>query len=167
MPRIPIIAQPLSNGAQLPNFDLADHENRSITLDALRGLKGTVVAFIHGTWCPYCVRQLNRLNRVTPEIRELGCGLLCVTHDPVDALYAYQLSVQPPLAYALLADTDPSLSHAFGIYDPDHEAPYPAIFYADAGDTILYSDVSSDPDCFPNMERLLEVIKAGTNRILE
>jgi peroxiredoxin len=165
MPRLPIVAKPLSNGTRLPELHLTDSHGQSVTLSALRGARGSVIAFIHGTWCPYCVRQLNRLNRVAPEISALGCGLACVTHDPVDALYAYQMSAQPPLVYSLLADTDPSLAHAFGVYDPDHEAPYPAVFYANAGDTILYADVSSDPDCFPNMERLLEVIRAGSNNI--
>lgn len=165
MTRMPIVAQPLANGTKLPDFHLIDSNDKSVTLAALRGARGTVVAFIHGTWCPYCVRQLTRLNRAAPEIQALGCGLVCVTHDPVDSLFAYQTSAQPPLAYPLLADPTPSLSHAFGIYDPDHEAPYPAVFYADASGIVIYSDVSSDPDCFPNMERLLEVIQAGTNNI--
>jgi peroxiredoxin len=167
MTRIPIVAQPLGNGTKLPDFHLADSDGRPVTLSTLRGRGGIVVAFIHGTWCPYCVRQLTRLNRVAPEIQAQGCGLVCVTHDPVDALYAYQLSAQPPLVYSLLADTTPSLSHAFGVYDPDHEAPYPSVFYADADDIVIYSDVSSDPDCFPNMERLLEVIRAGKNNIVD
>ena len=167
MTHIPILAQPLNNGARLPNFHLADLDNRPVTPSSLRGTRGAVIAFIHGTWCPYCVRQLTRLNRAAPEIQAQGCGLVCVTHDPVDSLYAYQSSAQPALVYALLADPTPSLAHDFGIYDPAHEAPYPAVFYADADDTILYSDVSSDPDCFPNMERLLEVIRAGTNDIVD
>lgn len=166
MSRSPITAQPLINGAKLPDFSLTDAENHPVNLSTLRGAKGTIIAFIHGTWCPYCVRQLTRLNHAAPELAELGCGLICITHDPADSLYAYQLSAQPPLAYLLLADPEPSLSYAFGVYDPEHEAPYPAVFYANASDILLYSDVSSDPDCFPNMERLLEVVRAGTNNIL-
>lgn len=165
MSRSEIVAKPLTNGTKLPDFSLIDSNNQLVSPSTFRGANGTIVAFIHGTWCPYCVRQLTRLNRAAPEILTLGCGLICVTHDPIDSLYAYQLSAQPLLAYILLADPEPSLSHAFGIYDPEHEAPYPALFYADASDTILYTDVSSDPDCFPNMERLLEVVRAGTNNI--
>ena len=165
MPRIPIVAQPLSNGAVLPDLQLTDADNQPVTLATLRNTHGVVIGFIHGTWCPYCVRQLTRLNRAAPEIHALECGLVCVTHDLVDALYAYQLSAQPALVYPLLADPTPSLAHAFGVYDPDHEAPYPSLFYADANDAIVYADVSSDPDCFPNMERLMEVIRAGTNNI--
>jgi peroxiredoxin len=163
MPSKPIIAQPLVNGTQFPEIHLTDANGQAVSLATLRGTRGTVISFIHGTWCPYCVRQLTRLNKAAPEILALECGLTCITHDPVDAVFAYERSAQPALAYALLADSDPSLAHRFGIYDPDHEAPYPAVFYADANDIILYSDVSSDPDCFPNMERLLEVIRAGRN----
>jgi peroxiredoxin len=163
MPHSPIVAQPLLNGTRLPDLHLTDTDNQAVSLSTLRGARGTVISFIHGTWCPYCVRQLTRLNRAAPEIQAQGCGITCITHDPVDAVFAYQKSAQPALVYSLLADGTPSLAHTFGIYDPDHEAPYPAVFYADANDIILYSDVSSDPDCFPNMERLLEVIRAGRN----
>ena len=38
---------------------------------------------------------------------------------------------------------------------------YPALFLAGPDGRILYTDVSADPDCFPNMERLLEVVDYG------
>lgn len=165
MSHLTITATPLLNGALLPNFNLRGLDDQLIALSDIRGLKGTVVAFIHGTWCPYCIRQLIRLNRAAPDLYQLGCGLVCIAHDPVETISAYQHTAQPSLAYPLLADSDPSLAHTFGIYDPDHGSPYPAVFYATANDIILYSNVSSDPDCFPNMQRLVEVARAGTNNI--
>jgi hypothetical protein len=89
--------------------------------------------------------------------------LACISADPPDVLFAYEQSVEPPLRYPLLADSVPSLAHQFGIYDPDpeHESPYPAVFFAGPDNRVAYTDVSGDPDCFPNMERLLEVIDSG------
>ncbi|MCI0399164.1 MAG: peroxiredoxin family protein [Chloroflexi bacterium] len=163
MPSSHIIAQPLLNGAPLPDFELRDSEDRPVTLADVTGPNGVVVAFIHATWCPFCLRQLMRLNALAPRLAERSVGLVCISADATDAIYAYERSVQPPLTYPLLADSHPSISHQFGVYDghPNHEAPYPSLFYAGRDGRVAYSDVSGDPDCFPNIQRLLEVIDYG------
>jgi peroxiredoxin len=167
MTRKAIVAQPLLNGTPLPDFELPGLDDRPVTLADIRGPKGTVIAFIHATWCPYCVRQLLRLNKAAPTLQAEGVGVACISHDPLSAIFAYEKTVQPPLRYLLLADSEPSLGHTFGIFDPDHETPYPAVFFAGPDDKILYVDVSSDPDCFPNMERLLEVVQYGSEHLGE
>jgi peroxiredoxin len=161
MPRTIILAQPLLNGVSLPGFRLAGLDGQFVTLSDLRGAKGTVVSFVHGTWCPYCVRQITRLNQITPQLYQRNVGIVCITQDSPESLSAFQHSAQPPLRYPLLADSTPSLSHDFGIFDPDHNSPYVAVFYAGADDRIQYSDVSSDPDCYPNLIRMIEVIDYG------
>jgi len=111
------------------------------------------------------VRQIVRLNRAFPHLAELEVGLVCISKDPEVTISAYQATASPPLQFPLLADSEPSVSHQFGVYDPDHESPYPSVFYADKEGKIAYTDVSSDPDCYPNMNRLVEVIRHG-NRAL-
>jgi peroxiredoxin len=145
----------------MPDFRLTNIDNQPIALAALRGARGLVLAFIHGTWCPYCIRQLKRLNAATPDLLAQGVGVACVTHDPLATVAAYQQTAQPPLRFTLLADSEPSLAHAYNVFDPDHRAPYPAVIYGDAAGIVQYSDLSTDPDCFPNMERLREVVAYG------
>lgn len=161
MTRLPIQASPLLNGSSLPLIALPDREGKLVSLTDFAGAKGLVVGFIHGTWCPYCERQLIRLDLIMSELQALEVGLVCITFDTAEALTGYSQTLTLPLRYPLLPDTAPSIAHHFGVYDPDHASPYPSIFYADAEGKILYTDVSSDPDCYPNMERLLEVIQFG------
>lgn len=161
MPRLLITAPGLLNGTVLPDFHLTDVDNHPYTLAQMRGARGTVLAFIHGTWCPYCVRQLKRLNAAAPGLQAQDVSIVCITHDPVATVAAYQQSAQPPLRFTLLADSEPSIAHAYGVFDLDHNAPYPAVIYAGADDKVQYCDLSTDPDCFPNMARLLEVVMYG------
>ena len=158
MSRLPIKALPLLNGTPLPAFELVDSEGVTHSPASLRGVRGLVVSFVHGTWCPYCVRQLVRLNQATATLEAAQVGLVCISQDAASAIYAYERSASPALAYRLLGDSQPSVSEQFGCFDPDHKSPYPAVFYADADLIIRYTDVSSDPDCYPNMGRLLEMI---------
>jgi peroxiredoxin len=157
MTRLPIVAQPLINKTPLPDF--AAGRQRHAALPASCAAQRLVVAFLHGTWCPYCVRQLVRLARAHPALQAADVGLACILRDPVAAIYAYQVSAEPPLHFPLLADGEPSVARLYGVYDPDHESPYPAVFFAGADGLIRYADVSSDPDCYPNMARLLEVVE--------
>lgn len=159
MTRLPIVAQPLINTTPLPDFSLPDGNGMLHAPATLRGPNGLVVAFLHGTWCPYCVRQLVRLARAHQALATLGVGLACILRDPVAAIYAYQVSAEPPLHFPLLADGEPSVARLYGVYDPDHESPYPAVFFAGNDGLIRYADVSSDPDCYPNMARLMEVVE--------
>ena len=158
-----IAARPLLNGTPIPDFTLLNSQSQPVNLADIRQPNGVVVAFIHATWCPYCLRQLRRLNTLALSLLERQIGIACISADPPDTLYAYEQSTDPPLRYPLLADSNPSLAHIFGIYDPnpEHESPYPAVFFAGANNAIAYTDVSSDFDCFPNMERLIEVIDSG------
>lgn len=158
-----IDAHPLPNGTPLPDFTLMNSQNNTVSLGDIHKGNGVVVAFIHATWCPYCLRQLRRLNTFAPKLNRREIGMACISADPPHILYAYEQSCDPPLQYPLLADSEPSLSHNFGIFDadPDHESPFPAVFFAGPDNKITYSDVSKDPDCFPDMEQLIETIDSN------
>jgi peroxiredoxin len=162
MPMNNATAQPLSNGSPLPDFTLADSQGQPVSMADLGKPNGIVVAFIHATWCPYCLRQLRRLNTLAPKLAERNIGMACISADSPDILFAYEKSSDPPLQYPLLADSEPSLALEFGIFDadPDHESPFPAVFFAGPDNKIAYADVSSDPDCYPNMEQLITTIDA-------
>jgi peroxiredoxin len=161
MPKKDISATPLPNGShlpELPNFFGLQHQ--SLNIRDVKRENGIVIAFVHGTWCPYCIHQITRLNQVEPELSKRGVGLVCISHDRETTITAYQHSAQPPLRYPLLADAKPSVSKLFGVFDshPDHESPFPSLFYVDAGDVIRYSDVSSDPDCYPSSDEMMKAI---------
>ncbi len=157
----PIQANPLLNNSEIPNFSLQASNGDTITLDDVVGANGIVLAFVHGSFCPFCKGQIKRLHRITPELQAQGVELVCVTHDTIDTLHVFETLVKPVLNYRLLADSEPTLAEQFGITDPRYQSPYPAVFYAGADRKILYSDVSSDPDCYPNIGRLVELVKYG------
>ena len=158
------LGTPLPNGSKLPSVPfLLSFQAEKIKIEDARRANGIVVGFIHGTWCPYCVTQLSRLNKIAPELEKRNVGLVCISHDPEPTISAFQVSAKPQLRYPLMEDSEPSVAHLFGIFDnyPEHMSPYPAVFYADKDNIIRYSDVSSDPDCHPNLVKLLEAIDNG------
>jgi len=157
----PIATKPLANGTPLPDFMLQGEEGQVYTPAVIQKSKGVPVAFIHGTWCPSCLNLLLHLNLIAPELESMKVGLICIASNSAEELKSYREVLDVPLRSPLLSDSSPSISHSFGVYDPDHESPYPSVFYAGAAGKILYSDVSPDPDCFPNLELLIGMIQQG------
>ncbi|MCI0398380.1 MAG: peroxiredoxin family protein [Chloroflexi bacterium] len=151
----------LNKGSDFPEFKLLGVDERPFTPADIRGPNGIVLAFVHGTWCPNCLHQLRRLNRVAAQLSTYGVGLACVSHDSVAAVSAYQRSAAPPLSYPLLADSQPSLALQFGVFDPEYEVPRPALFYAGPDNKIRFADVSADPYHALNLDRLLAFIEDG------
>ena len=152
-------AAPLSVGEKLPEFTLQDALENWITLADTRGPNGTVVAFIHGSFCPSCMPQLQRLNAIAPELARHGVGLVCITHDAVPTIFGFQASTTPPLQYPLLADSDPTLAYEYGVKHDFYDSPFASIFLADADDRILFVDVSPDPVCNPDREAMLAIVR--------
>lgn len=150
---------PLQSGTVLPNFCLEDPKGQSICLDEMVQENGLIIFFIRGTWCPVCVRLLTQVNRIIGQIRKCDTGLVCIACDTPEAIFAYKISVEPPLDFPILIDSYPSLSKQYGVFDGSHESPQPAFFFADADKVIRYVDVSPIFDWYPDLEQLLAFVQ--------
>ena len=150
---------PIQPGTILPDFCLVDPKGQSICLEEIIEENGLIIFFIRGTWCPVCIRLLTQVNRIIGQIRNYDTGLVCIACDTPEAIFAYKISVEPPLDFPILIDSNPSLSKQYGVFDVSHESPQPALFFAGPDRVIRYVDVSPIFHWYPNLEHLLEVVK--------
>ncbi len=93
-------------GQPLPPLPVFTAEGRATSASAHLHPRGTLLSFLHGTWCPDCVLQLRRLRRLNRDLalNMPGVGVLALTADTLDALLGFVMSAQPPLGYPMLAD---------------------------------------------------------------
>lgn len=150
----------LQVGQKLPDFSLYNAHEEFRSLADVRGEKGTVIAFVHGAFCPSCMPQLQRLNQLVPVLKSKGINLVCVSHDSISTILAFQLSTEPALEYTMLQDSTPTLAKAYGIEHEFYGSPYASIFLADANDIIAYADTSPDPLCNPDREAMMKIVEA-------
>ena len=93
----------LRPGDTAPNFKLRDQNGKRVSLYKLLKKGPAVVVFFRGGWCPFCNIQMQALQEVYPQLRELGASLVAVA--PQKPGKAKVQSEEHGIAFPLLGDT--------------------------------------------------------------
>ncbi len=100
-------------GDRAPDFTLAGHDGRPVTLSGLTVEGPVVLSFFRGEWCPFCRLEIDALVAVHDEIRRLGARLVMMSPQaPVPAL-AQRLNTIEGLI--LLRDASNGVALQFGL----------------------------------------------------
>lgn len=156
---------PLAVGERVPSVTVEDVDGNPVELGAVIGTEHAVFIFYRGGWCPYCDRQLSKLRKIDPELRNLGFRLVAISADRPEKLVDSRK--KHDLSYTLLSDHEMNASRAFGIAfqvdrpsaaengtklsdleeasgETHHLLPVPSVFLIESSGVIRF--VHSDPD---------------------
>jgi peroxiredoxin len=152
-------------GAKAPQFELLDHDGKTVrSLDLLARGK-LVLCFIRGRWCPFCVGQMEAMNLVFPQLEQVGATFVAIS--PQTVKQSYFMHDQHKLRFPLLSDAGNKVARQFGLSyrvpaqqeavyrrafvnlpftngDESWELPIPAIYIIDRDGTILYASANED-----------------------
>lgn len=152
----------LEAGSLVPDCMLMDAEGQEINLSDLYRQKPLVLVFYRGNWCPYCRRQLKRLQDVQAKIISLGASLAAVAVDPPEL--SRRLAADLGLSYPLMSDTGGKMIDAFGVRNNllgrKSPIPHPAVFIIDPTGRIKFRDVRRNYKRRTSPGRLLRSILA-------
>jgi peroxiredoxin len=101
------------SGEAAPDFDLPDARGGRVTLSSLLSSGPVVVSFYRGGWCPYCNLELRALQRVLPELKQLGATLVAISPQTPDK--SLSTAEKNDLAFPVLSDAGSNTARAFGI----------------------------------------------------
>ena len=78
------VAPGLQVGAQAPGFALPNR--MGVGIDLRRELESgpVVLSFLRGSWCPICTLELEALQEIHGEVRELGAEIIAVSPQTVE-----------------------------------------------------------------------------------
>jgi peroxiredoxin len=166
-------------GAQVPLFELPDHNGKPVASAPLLASGPLVIVFLRGRWCPFCVATVEAWNDALPQVRAVGASLVAISPQTV-----HQSSLmhdQHKLAFPLLSDLGNSVARQFGLVyrvpsyqqeiyvrtfvnlpfingDSSWELPLPATYVIVPDGRVRYA--SADPDYTLRAEpaEVLEVI---------
>ncbi len=146
------VGQGLTVGKKAPDFQLPNQENRKVSLTEELGRGPVVLKFIRGEWCPICNLDVAALQRIQPQLKELGATLLVI--NPQKPGKGVALENKHMLGFDVLSDERQEVIRRFnlqfvvpmpvqGVYKaiglnlPEHTAdgswnlPVPATFVLD------------------------------------
>jgi peroxiredoxin len=166
-------------GAKIPEFQLQDHNGKSISSSDLLAKKRLVLCFIRGRWCPFCVAQMEAMNLILPEIEQAGATL--AASSPQTVQQSFFMRDQHKLRFPLLSDAGNKVAREFGltyrvpdeqraIYqrafvnlpfvngDDSWELPIPATYIIDRDGTVLYASANEDYTVRPEPEEIVDLL---------
>jgi peroxiredoxin len=102
-------------GEKAPDFSLANHEGKELSLDDFRGRK-VVLVFYPLDFSPVCTDQLSIYQEVLPEIADAGAELVGISVDSSWTHRAFRERLG--LTMTLLSDFEPkgAVIRAYGAY---------------------------------------------------
>jgi peroxiredoxin len=161
-----LAANILPMGVKIPEFQLQDHDGKSVSSSSDWLAKGChVVCFIRGRWCPFCVAQMEAMNLILPEIEKAGATLVAVSPQTVQQ--SFFMRDQHKLRFPLLSDAGNKLARQFGLTyrildeqkavyqrafvnlpfvngDDSWELPIPATYIIERDGSVLYASANED-----------------------
>ena len=87
-----------------PDFCLPDSQGACRPLADYFGSQGVLLAFVHSTWCPDCLRSLVSLSRSYWFLQRLEINLLVVANQSQKSLALYLENQSSEFAFPILAD---------------------------------------------------------------
>jgi len=152
-------------GSKIPEFQLQDHDGKSVSSSNLLAKGRLVLCFIRGRWCPFCVGQMEAMNLILLEVERAGATLVAIS--PQTVKQAFFMRDQHKLRFPLLSDAGNNVARQFGLTyrvpdeqravyqrafvnlpfingDESWELPIPATYIVGREGTVLYASANED-----------------------
>jgi peroxiredoxin len=171
----------LKAGDKAPVFQLKDAEGNLVSSEELLKQGPLVVSFYRGVWCPYCNMDLQELQAILPQIKELGANVVAIS--PQVASNSRKSMRDNKLGFPVLSDTHNDVAAAFGVRfalpdflvdlykmlkndlvsfngDDSWTLPMPGRFIIGQDGVIAYAEVDPDYTVRPEPDLLLAPLRA-------
>ena len=172
-------------GAQAPEFALPDSAGRIQRSRDLLALGPLIVTFFRGSWCPYCMTEMETWRDLYAQIR--AAGALLVAISPQTQRQSDFTGQQHNLPFPLLHDAGSALAAQFGLVytvpeyhqrylrsilvnlpflngESSWTLPMPATFLLDASGTVRFAEAHADFRVRPEPSSVLDALFALTLR---
>jgi peroxiredoxin len=176
-----LAANILPVGSKAHEFQLQDHDGKSVSSADLLAKGRLVLCFIRGRWCPFCVGQMEAMNLVIPELEQAEATLAAISPQTVQQ--SFFMRDQHKLHFPLLADAGNQVARQFGLSyrvpefqqvvyrrafvnlpfvngDESWELPIPATYILDRDGTVLYASANEDYTERPEPADILTALQA-------
>ena len=167
--------------SKAPDFKATDQYGNEIRLKDVLKDSLVVLIFYRGQWCPYCNKQLKKLEDSLQLIKDKGAKLIAVTPEKNE--YILKTIEKTKASYSLVYDKEMKIMKAYAVAfqvdertvsryknaDIDLAAangqkdkvylPVPAVYIINKEGTILYRFFDADYKKQPTVQEILENLR--------
>jgi len=99
--------------SKAPEFKAKDQNGKEINLKDLRKKGPVVIVFYRGNWCPYCNKELQKLEDSLQFIREKGAELIAITPEKQEGVA--KTIEKTNAAYSIITDEEMKIMKAYDV----------------------------------------------------
>src|SRR6186713_666397 len=164
--------------SKAPDFKAIDQYGKEIRLKDVLKDSAVVLIFYRGQWCPYCNKQLKKLEDSLQLIKEKGARLIAITPEKTE--YISKTIEKTKASYSLLYDKEMKIMKAYAVaFEVDERTvsryknadidlatangqkdkvylPVPAIYIINKESTIIYRFFDADYKKRPAVKDILD-----------
>lgn len=105
--------------SKAPDFRAKDQNGNEVELKDLRRKGPVVIIFYRGYWCPYCSKELQKLEDSLPLINQKGAQLVAITSEKKDGIA--KTVEKTKATYSIISDEDLKIMKAYDVAYPVDE----------------------------------------------
>jgi len=148
-------------GQPAPAFTLKDIQGADVSLAQFKGKQPVLLVFYRGSWCPFCIDQLEDYRRVLPDLKTHNIQLIAISPDAVKK--NQDIAERFKTGYLFLSDNDSAVIQRYGIAR-DKKLPHPTLVLIDADGSVVWFYTDSDYQERPSASQLRSVIATHFNK---
>src|SRR6266542_2021959 len=99
--------------SKAPDFKAKDQNGNEIVLRDIRKKGPVVLLFYRGYWCPYCSKELQKLEDSLSLIKAKGAQLIAVTPEKQEGIA--KTIEKTKASYSIIADEDSKIMKAYSV----------------------------------------------------
>lgn len=167
--------------SKAPDFKATDQSGAEVTLKDLRKKGPTVVVFYHGSWSPYCSRELKRFQDSLQLITDKGAQVVAITPEGSEGIaktvektgatfpILYDSEVKIAKNYQVAYEVDDKTAARYKSFGNDLLAitgqkgkpylPVPAVYVINREGSVTYRYFEWDYRKRPSVKEILDQLK--------
>jgi peroxiredoxin len=99
--------------SKAPEFKAKDQNGKEIVLKDLRKKGPVVIIFYRGYWCPYCNKELQKLEDSLQLIKDKGAVLIAITPEKLEGIA--KTIEKTKASYSIITDEDLKIMKAYSV----------------------------------------------------
>jgi peroxiredoxin len=143
-------------GDIVPDLRVVDSGGRLKPLSEQMGEKGLLVFVLRGTWCAFCVNQINSVQRNYHRYANQGVETVFITPEPYESIETFKLSLARPLPFGLHAD--PTRQTVEYFVERGAVGVSPATYVLDRDRRIVWRYIGKHEEDRPGHNQITQVI---------
>ncbi|MBI0038639.1 AhpC/TSA family protein [Gilliamella sp. B14384H2] len=104
----------LQCGDIAPDFSLISTDNQEINLYKLLETQPVIISFFRGSWCPFCVKELEHFQNNLELIQQVK-NMHFIAISPQKASISAQLKQEKSMSITILSDIKNNIANKFGL----------------------------------------------------